>query len=83
MPSSLSTAKYAQGGELFARMELEDDLSEDSMAGRLILMFSQVAWIAEGKKEKPVKVAVLRVLCERSTYLLISVIHTYYSSNQL
>ncbi|XP_059155156.1 probable helicase with zinc finger domain [Physella acuta] len=56
MPSSLSTAKYAQGGELFARMKLEDDLSEDSMAGRLILQSSNVAWIAEGKKERPDKV---------------------------
>ncbi|XP_012946925.1 probable helicase with zinc finger domain [Aplysia californica] len=56
MPSPLSTAKYAQGGELFARMELEDDLSEDSMAGRLILQASHVAWVAEGKKERPEKV---------------------------
>lgn len=59
MPSSLSTAKYAQGGELFARMKLEDDLSEDSMAGRLILQSSNVAWIAEGKKERPDKVTIV------------------------
>ena len=56
MPSSLSTARYAHGGELFARLELEDDLSGDSMAGRLVLQSSQSAWIAEGKKERPEKV---------------------------
>lgn len=56
MPSSLSTAKYAQGGELYARMRLADDLSEDSMAGRLILQSSNVAWVADGKRERPEKV---------------------------
>uniref|UniRef100_A0A0B7B1B5 C3H1-type domain-containing protein n=1 Tax=Arion vulgaris TaxID=1028688 RepID=A0A0B7B1B5_9EUPU len=56
LPSSLSTARYAQGGEMFARLTLEDDLSEDSMAGRLILQSSNIAWIAEGKKEHPEKV---------------------------
>ncbi|KAH9492798.1 hypothetical protein Btru_024739, partial [Bulinus truncatus] len=56
MPSLLPTAKYAHGGELFARMKLEDDLSEDSMAGRLILQSSNIAWIADAKKERPEKV---------------------------
>lgn len=56
IPSTLSAAKYAHGGELFARMKLEDDLSEDSMAGRLILQSSNVAWVADGKKERPEKV---------------------------
>lgn len=56
MPSTLSTAKYAHGGELFARMKLEDDLSEDSMGGRLVLQSSHVAWVAEAKKERPEKV---------------------------
>ncbi|KAK3765648.1 hypothetical protein RRG08_063685 [Elysia crispata] len=56
MPSTLSTAKYAHDGELFARMKLEDDLSEDSMGGRLVLQSSHVAWVAEAKKEKPEKV---------------------------
>ena len=46
--SSLSGAKYAQGGELFARMKLEDDLSEDSVRGRLILQNSQIAWVIDG-----------------------------------
>lgn len=46
MPGALSTAKYAHDGQLFARMLLEDDLSEDSMGGRLILMNSQMALIA-------------------------------------
>ncbi|CAG5131356.1 unnamed protein product [Candidula unifasciata] len=56
IPSNLSAAKYAHGGELFARMKLEDDLSEDSMAGRLILQSSNVAWVTDGKKERPDKV---------------------------
>ena len=56
MPSTLSTAKYAHDGELFARMKLEDDLSEDSMGGRLVLQSSHVAWVAEAKKERPEKV---------------------------
>jgi len=36
-PSNASTAKYARPGELFGRMELSAELSEDSAAGRLIL----------------------------------------------
>jgi len=35
--TSSSTAKYARPGEIFARMKLEADLSEDTQAGRLIL----------------------------------------------
>lgn len=46
MPGSLSSAKYTREGELFARLKLEDVLSEDSMAGRLILQNAQAAWIA-------------------------------------
>ncbi|XP_062616187.1 probable helicase with zinc finger domain isoform X1 [Saccostrea cucullata] len=46
VPGALSGAKYAQGGELFARMKLDDELSEDSAGGRLILMSSNVAWLA-------------------------------------
>ncbi|CAL4068186.1 unnamed protein product, partial [Meganyctiphanes norvegica] len=37
MPSTMSTAKYARPGELFARLELSSELSEDSHHGRLIL----------------------------------------------
>jgi len=36
-PSNSSTAKYARAGELFGRIELNSELSEDSQAGRLIL----------------------------------------------
>merc|ERR1711892_795367 len=36
-PSNSSTAKYARPGELFGRIELHSELSEDSKAGRLIL----------------------------------------------
>jgi len=36
-PSNASTAKYARPGELFGRIELGAELSEDSPAGRLIL----------------------------------------------
>lgn len=45
IPGTLSTAKYAHDGELFARMKVEDDLSEDSIHGRLILQNCQTAWI--------------------------------------
>ena len=46
MPGSLSSAKYTRDGELFARLKLEDVLSEDSSAGRLILQNAQTAWVA-------------------------------------
>ncbi|PVD39317.1 hypothetical protein C0Q70_01946 [Pomacea canaliculata] len=57
MPGALSSAKYTREGELFARLKLEDVLSEDSMAGRLILQNAQIAWVApavdtsDGNKE--------------------------------
>jgi len=35
--TSSSTAKYARPGEIFGRMKLDADLSEDTQAGRLIL----------------------------------------------
>lgn len=37
--------KYAHDGELFARLQLKESLSEDSAGGRLI-MNSQVAWLS-------------------------------------
>ncbi|KAK7502369.1 hypothetical protein BaRGS_00006322, partial [Batillaria attramentaria] len=46
MPGSLSSAKYTREGELFARLKLEDVLSEDSVAGKLILQSAQMVWIA-------------------------------------
>jgi len=49
MPGSLSAAKFAQDGELFARMKLEDDLSVDSVAGRLILKSTNLVWLAPYK----------------------------------
>jgi len=36
-PSNVSTAKYARPGELFGRIELNSQLSDDSKAGKLIL----------------------------------------------
>ena len=46
MPGALSSAKYTADGQLFARLKLEDVLSEDSSAGRLILQNAQTAWVA-------------------------------------
>ena len=46
MPGSMSAAKCAEDGELFARMKLEDDLSVDSVAGRLILKTTNLVWLA-------------------------------------
>ncbi len=46
MPSSVSTAKFAQGGELFARMKLNSDLSEDTAHGRLILQNVNTVYLA-------------------------------------
>jgi hypothetical protein len=51
MPGALSSAKYTREGELFARLKLEDVLSEDSSAGRLILQNAQSAWVAPAKLE--------------------------------
>ncbi|XP_060071826.1 probable helicase with zinc finger domain [Ylistrum balloti] len=44
VPGMISGAKYAQDGELFARMTMEDRLSEDYAGGRLILN-STLAWL--------------------------------------
>lgn len=61
IPGSLSSAKYAREGELFAHLKFEDVLSEDSVAGRLILQNCQTAWLApasdnfEANQEKPCK----------------------------
>lgn len=55
VPGALSAAKYAREGELFARLKLEDVLSEDSSAGRLILQNAQTAWIAAAKIEPGAK----------------------------
>lgn len=47
VPGSLiGGAKYAHEGQMFARVQLKENLSEDSVGGRLI-MNSQVAWLSE------------------------------------
>ena len=46
MPSTVSTAKFAQGGELFARMKLNSDLSEDTSQGRLVLQNVSTVYLA-------------------------------------
>ncbi|OWF45624.1 helicase with zinc finger domain [Mizuhopecten yessoensis] len=51
VPGMISGAKYAQDGELFARMALEDRLSEDYAGGRLILN-STLAWLAPQDQKK-------------------------------
>ena len=61
-PVNDSTAKYARPGELFGRIELGSELSEDSEAGRLILtkcssilLKFDVAITNESKKKKKEK----------------------------
>ncbi|XP_033744648.1 probable helicase with zinc finger domain [Pecten maximus] len=51
VPGMISGAKYAQDGELFARMALEDRLSEDYAGGRLILN-STLAWLTPQDQNK-------------------------------
>ena len=57
-----STAKYSRSGELFGRIELSSELSEDSKAGRLILTKCSVVLvkfevgITESKKGKKSKI---------------------------
>ena len=53
MPSSLSTAKYAQNGELFARIKLNSDISEDTAYGRLILQNVHNVYLAEYSPKDP------------------------------
>ncbi|XP_078610134.1 putative helicase with zinc finger domain isoform X2 [Branchiostoma floridae x Branchiostoma japonicum] len=50
-----SGAKYAQSGELYSRVKLIEDLSEDTMAGRLILNSVQAVLLApmSGKDSSP------------------------------
>ncbi|GIY93821.1 probable helicase with zinc finger domain [Caerostris extrusa] len=57
-PNSAVTAKYAQGGELFANMTLTSVLSEDSQSGRLVLTNCNTVLIAplSSKGENPRKV---------------------------
>ena len=45
-PAAKPTAKYAHEGELFARMDLTSDISEDTSHGRLILQNAHTVLIA-------------------------------------
>ena len=47
MPGTVSVAKFAQGGQLFARMKLNSDVSEDTSHGRLILQNVQTVLLAQ------------------------------------
>lgn len=47
MPSLLSTAKYAAGGQLFAHLPLHSDISEDTAHGRLILQNVHTVYLAQ------------------------------------
>ena len=62
MPSTVSTAKFAQNGELFAKLRLNSDLSEDTSHGRLILQNINTVYVAPynplKQEESPSKVCV-------------------------
>ncbi|CAL1275056.1 unnamed protein product [Larinioides sclopetarius] len=62
-PNSAVTAKYAQGGELFANMTLTSVLSEDSQSGRLVLTNCSTVLIAplssKGEEHRKVYEAVI------------------------
>ncbi|KAK3583585.1 hypothetical protein CHS0354_039403 [Potamilus streckersoni] len=67
IPGTMSTAKYTHDGELFGKMTLDEDLSEDSVGGRLILQNSNVAWMTprdskDDQHKLPEKV--YEILCE-------------------
>ena len=47
MPNTVTTAKYAQNGELFARMAFTSVLSEDTAQGRLILQNVYTVYLAK------------------------------------
>ncbi len=55
MPSSISTAKFAQGGQLFARMKLNADISEDTSHGRLILQNVNTVYLAPYDENNPTR----------------------------
>ena len=61
MPSTVSTAKFAQNGELFAKLRLNSDLSEDTSHGRLILQNINTVYVAPynplKQEESPGKVS--------------------------
>ena len=63
VPSTFGSAKFAQSGELFARIKLTSSLSEDTAHGRLILQNVQTVYLAPynpraKKEEEPKTVSV-------------------------
>ncbi len=53
MPSTVQTAKFVQNGELFARMKLNAEISEDTAEGRLILQNVRCLHLAPHDAKKP------------------------------
>lgn len=52
VPSRGAGARYAQGGELFALLKLNNQLSSDTMGGRLILNNCNSALLATVKDDR-------------------------------
>lgn len=46
LTANATEAHYAQGGELFALLRLEAEITEDTLAGRLVLQNCQMVWLA-------------------------------------
>lgn len=62
-----STAKYSHSGELFAILELSEDISEDTTAGRLILNSCSSVYLSSansGKQELDEKIKVFESIIE-------------------
>ena len=59
-----STAKYSHSGELFALLELSEDISEDTSAGRLILNSCSTIYLSSSGKEAVDKINVYESMIE-------------------
>ncbi|XP_047469239.1 probable helicase with zinc finger domain [Penaeus chinensis] len=57
LPSTASTAKYSRPGELFAKLELSSEISEDSHHGRLVLSNCNTILVAPITEDSEVKEA--------------------------
>ena len=71
MPSAASnTAKYAQNGEMFARLRLTSQLSEDTSAGRLVLQNVHAVHLApyDPTVENPTEPEVVSLIFFKSIY---------------
>ncbi|XP_063608279.1 probable helicase with zinc finger domain isoform X2 [Penaeus indicus] len=55
LPSTASTAKYSRPGELFAKLELSSEISEDSHHGRLVLSNCNTILVAPVTEDSEVK----------------------------